>query len=41
MNLRVVEGDLLDQDMGVIVNDWNRNLFPWWATAPSRHVRRD
>src|SRR3954468_18041237 len=34
MNLRVVEGDLLDQDVEVIVNAWNRNLFPWWLLLP-------
>ena len=26
MDLRLVEGDLLDQDVEVIVNAWNRNL---------------
>jgi hypothetical protein len=26
----VVEGDLLDQDVEVIVNAWNRNIIPWW-----------
>ena len=30
MYLRLVEGDLLDQDVEVIVNAWNRNLIPWW-----------
>src|SRR5262249_2925557 len=34
MNLRVVDGDLLDQDVEVIVNAWNRNLFPWWLLLP-------
>ena len=34
MNLRVVEGDLLDQDVEVIVNAWNRNLIPWWLLLP-------
>src|SRR6185436_8425136 len=34
MDLRVVEGDLLDQDVEVIVNAWNRNLFPWWLLLP-------
>lgn len=32
--LRVVEGDLLDQDVEVIVNAWNRNVFPWWLLIP-------
>lgn len=29
-----VDGDLLDQDVDVIVNAWNRNLFPWWLLWP-------
>ena len=31
---RIVDGDLLDQDVEVIVNAWNRNLFPWWLLLP-------
>src|SRR5581483_4351204 len=34
MDLRVVDGDLLDQDVAVIVNAWNRNLIPWWLLLP-------
>jgi O-acetyl-ADP-ribose deacetylase (regulator of RNase III) len=34
MELRQVEGDLLDQDVEVIVNAWNRNLIPWWLLIP-------
>ncbi|HKB00913.1 MAG TPA: macro domain-containing protein [Gemmataceae bacterium] len=34
MDLRVVVGDLLDQDVEVIVNAWNRNLIPWWLLLP-------
>lgn len=30
----VVEGDLLDQDVDVIVNPWNRNVIPWWLLLP-------
>ncbi len=30
----VVEGDLLDQDVEVIVNAWNRNIIPWWLLLP-------
>lgn len=30
----VVTGNLLDQDVDVIVNAWNRNLFPWWLLLP-------
>jgi O-acetyl-ADP-ribose deacetylase (regulator of RNase III) len=31
---RILEGDLLDQDVEVIVNSWNRNLIPWWLLLP-------
>src|SRR5262249_23483417 len=34
MNLRVVDGGLLGQDVEVIVNHWNRNPFPWWLLLP-------
>jgi O-acetyl-ADP-ribose deacetylase (regulator of RNase III) len=43
MELRLVEGDLLDQDVEVIVNAWNRNLIPWWLLLPqgvSRAIKR-
>jgi O-acetyl-ADP-ribose deacetylase len=43
MNLHVVEGDLLDQDVEVIVNAWNRNLIPWWLLLPqgvSRAIKK-
>ncbi len=29
-----VEGDLLDQEVEVIVNAWNRNFIPWWLLLP-------
>jgi O-acetyl-ADP-ribose deacetylase (regulator of RNase III) len=34
MKPRIVEGDLLQQDVEVIVNSWNRNLLPWWLLLP-------
>ncbi|MFT5679456.1 MAG: O-acetyl-ADP-ribose deacetylase (regulator of RNase III) [Myxococcota bacterium] len=34
MSVTVVEGDLLDQDVEVIVNAWNRNIIPWWLLIP-------
>ena len=34
MNPEVIEGDLLDQDVEVIVNAWNRNIIPWWLLLP-------
>ncbi len=43
MDLRIVEGDLLDQDVEVIVNAWNRNLIPWWLLLPqgvSKAIKR-
>jgi len=30
----VVHGDLLDQQVDVIVNAWNRNIIPWWLLLP-------
>lgn len=32
--IQIVEGDLLNQDVEVIVNAWNRNLFPRWLLWP-------
>jgi O-acetyl-ADP-ribose deacetylase (regulator of RNase III) len=32
--VKVVSGDLLDQDVEVIVNAWNRNIIPWWLLLP-------
>lgn len=34
MEYRVVDGDLLDQDVDAIVNAWNRNVIPWWLLLP-------
>src|SRR6202051_3082228 len=34
IEVEVIEGDLLDQDVEVIVNAWNRNLIPWWLLLP-------
>jgi O-acetyl-ADP-ribose deacetylase len=34
MELLIVDGDLLDQDVEVIVNSWNRNIIPWWLLLP-------
>ncbi len=30
----IVKGDLLDQEVEVIANAWNRNLIPWWLLLP-------
>jgi O-acetyl-ADP-ribose deacetylase (regulator of RNase III) len=34
MEVTVVHGNLLDQDVQVIVNAWNRNIIPWWLLLP-------
>lgn len=34
MNYELVHGDILDQDVEVIVNSWNRNIIPWWLLLP-------
>jgi O-acetyl-ADP-ribose deacetylase (regulator of RNase III) len=30
----IVEGDIVAQDVDVIVNAWNRNIIPWWLLWP-------
>lgn len=32
--VQTVAGDLLEQDVEVIVNAWNRNIIPWWLLIP-------
>ncbi|HEY0160478.1 MAG TPA: macro domain-containing protein [Thermoanaerobaculia bacterium] len=32
--VEIVRGDLLQQDVEVIVNAWNRNFIPWWLLLP-------
>jgi O-acetyl-ADP-ribose deacetylase len=34
MRVKTVSGDLLDQNVEVIVNAWNRNIIPWWLLIP-------
>lgn len=34
MDITIVEGDILDQNVDVIVNSWNRNIMPWWLLLP-------
>lgn len=34
MRLSIVEGDLLDQDVDVIVNARNRHIIPWRLLIP-------
>lgn len=34
MEPTVIDGDLLDADVEVIVNAWNRNIIPWWLLLP-------
>jgi O-acetyl-ADP-ribose deacetylase (regulator of RNase III) len=34
MQVDVVDGDLLEQEVDVIVNAWNRNIIPWWLLIP-------
>ena len=33
-SISIVDGDLLDQDVDVIVNSWNRNIISWWLLLP-------
>ncbi len=32
--VELTTGDLLKQDVEVIVNAWNRNIIPWWLLLP-------
>lgn len=34
MEYQIVNGDLLEQDVDLIVNAWNRNIIPWWLLLP-------
>lgn len=34
MNIVVINGNLLSQDVDCIVNAWNRNIIPWWLLIP-------
>lgn len=34
MTPEIVDGDLLSQDVEVVVNAWNRNIIPWWLLLP-------
>ncbi|MDO3386333.1 macro domain-containing protein [Gilvimarinus sp. SDUM040013] len=34
MKVTIIDGDLLEQDVEVIVNSWNRNIIPWWLLLP-------
>jgi len=34
MDIKIMDGDLLDQDVEVVVNAWNRNIIPWWLLLP-------
>jgi len=34
MKPQLVSGNLLEQDVDVIVNAWNRNVIPWWLLLP-------
>lgn len=34
MNVDLVEGNLIGQNVEVIVNAWNRNIIPWWLLLP-------
>ena len=32
--VELTSGDLLNQDVEVVVNAWNRNIIPWWLLLP-------
>lgn len=34
MQPTIIHGDILQQNVEVIVNAWNRNIIPWWLLLP-------
>lgn len=34
MKPEIVYGDIIHQNVEVIVNSWNRNIIPWWLLLP-------
>jgi O-acetyl-ADP-ribose deacetylase (regulator of RNase III) len=34
VEVATITGDLLDQEVDVIVNTWNCNIIPWWLLLP-------
>lgn len=32
--IEFIKGDLLEQQVDVIVNPWNQNFIPWWLLIP-------
>jgi O-acetyl-ADP-ribose deacetylase (regulator of RNase III) len=34
VEVQIIQGDFLDQDVDVVVNAWNRNIIPWWLLLP-------
>lgn len=34
MNPKIVYGNIIEQNVEVIVNSWNRNIIPWWLLLP-------
>ncbi|THB79897.1 MAG: Appr-1-p processing protein [Desulfobacteraceae bacterium] len=43
MQPQVVYGNIVEQDVDVIINPWNRNIIPWWLLLPqgvSKEIKR-
>jgi len=34
MKVSEISGDILQQNVDVLVNPWNRNIIPWWLLLP-------
>jgi O-acetyl-ADP-ribose deacetylase (regulator of RNase III) len=34
MKAELITGNILEQQVEVIVNSWNRNIIPWWLLLP-------
>ncbi|MCP4023194.1 MAG: Appr-1-p processing protein [Desulfobacteraceae bacterium] len=31
---KIIQGNIIEQNVEVIVNAWNRNIIPWWLLLP-------
>jgi len=34
MKYQIIKGNIIETDVEVIVNSWNRNIIPWWLLIP-------
>lgn len=34
MHPTIVNGNIINQEVEIIINSWNRNIIPWWLLLP-------